>query len=95
MEEQVCVICAGINGYLDPLPLDKVRAFEDGLLSLLRGKNAEILKTIRDSRDLADDRREAEGGGREFRQDVRLIHDALACRVWPRSTERHSGRGRA
>jgi F-type H+-transporting ATPase subunit alpha len=55
MEEQVCVIWAGTNGYLDALPLSKVRAFEDGLLSTLRGKNAEILSSIRDSRDLSDD----------------------------------------
>jgi len=55
MEEQVCVIWAGTNGYLDALPLSKVRAFEDGLLSTLRGKNAEILNSIRDSRDLSDD----------------------------------------
>ena len=33
MEEQVCVIYAGVNGYLDKLPLAKVRPFEDGLLS--------------------------------------------------------------
>ena len=32
-----------------------MRAFEDGLLSLLRGKNADILNAIRDSRDLSDD----------------------------------------
>jgi F-type H+-transporting ATPase subunit alpha len=49
------VIWAGTNGYLDALPLNKVRAFEDGLLSTLRGKNVEILNTIRDSRDLSDD----------------------------------------
>ncbi|HKS20991.1 MAG TPA: F0F1 ATP synthase subunit alpha, partial [Bradyrhizobium sp.] len=55
MEEQVCVIWAGTNGYLDPLPLNKVKAFEEGLLSLLRGKNADILNSIRDSRDLSDD----------------------------------------
>src|SRR6187549_3324527 len=55
VEEQVCVIWAGTNGYLDALPLGKVRAFEDGLLSLLRGKNVEILNGIRDSRDLSDD----------------------------------------
>ena len=55
MEEQVVVIWAGTNGYLDPLPLGKVRAFEDGLLSLLRGKHADILNTIRDARDLSDD----------------------------------------
>ncbi|TMK40809.1 MAG: F0F1 ATP synthase subunit alpha, partial [Alphaproteobacteria bacterium] len=55
MEEQVCVIWAGANGYLDPLPIDKVRGFEDGLLSLLRGKNVDILNSIRESRDLSDD----------------------------------------
>jgi len=55
MEEQVVVIYAGVNGYLDPLPVAKVRAFEDGLLTLVRGKNVDILNTIRDSRDLSDD----------------------------------------
>jgi F-type H+/Na+-transporting ATPase subunit alpha len=55
MEEQVVVIYAGVNGYLDALPVAKVRSFEDGLLSLLRGKNVDILNTIRDTRDLSDD----------------------------------------
>ncbi|AVT74245.1 ATP synthase subunit alpha [Rhodopseudomonas palustris] len=55
MEEQVCVIWAGTNGYLDALPLNKVRAFEDGLLTLLRGKESSILEAIRTSRDLSDD----------------------------------------
>src|SRR6202158_1692889 len=55
MEEQVCVIWAGTNGYLDPLPVAKVRAFEDGLLSLLHGKHVDILNSIRESRDLSDD----------------------------------------
>ncbi|MCD0423554.1 F0F1 ATP synthase subunit alpha [Rhodopseudomonas sp. BR0M22] len=55
MEEQVCVIWAGTNGYLDALPLAKVRPFEDGLLALLRGKESGILEAIRTSRDLSDD----------------------------------------
>jgi F-type H+-transporting ATPase subunit alpha len=55
MEEQVVVIYAGVNGYLDGIPVAKVRAFEDGLLSLLRGKHVDILNTIRDSKDLSDD----------------------------------------
>ena len=54
MEEQVCVIYAGVNGYLDPLPVDRVRAFEDGLLGLLRNQHADILNAIRSSRDLDD-----------------------------------------
>jgi F-type H+/Na+-transporting ATPase subunit alpha len=54
MEEQVCVIFAGVNGYLDPLPVDRVRAFEDGLLGVLRNQHADILDAIRTSRDLDD-----------------------------------------
>jgi F-type H+/Na+-transporting ATPase subunit alpha len=55
MEEQVCVIYAGVHGYLDKLPLDKVRPFEDGLLTALRAKNADILAAIRSSGDLVSD----------------------------------------
>jgi F-type H+/Na+-transporting ATPase subunit alpha len=54
MEEQVAVIYAGVNGYLDPLPVNRVRAFEEGLLTLLRSKNADILEDIRKSGDLPD-----------------------------------------
>jgi F-type H+-transporting ATPase subunit alpha len=53
MEEQVAVIYAGVNGYLDPLPVSRVRAFEDGLLSILRARHPELLTSIRDSRDLS------------------------------------------
>ena len=55
MEEQVVVIYAGVNGYLDGIPVNKVRAFEEGLLSLLRGKHVDLLNAIRDSKDLSDD----------------------------------------
>jgi F-type H+-transporting ATPase subunit alpha len=55
MEEQVVVIYAGVNGYLDPLPVNRVRAFEEGLLGTVRGKHPEILEAIRTSKDLADD----------------------------------------
>jgi F-type H+-transporting ATPase subunit alpha len=55
MEEQTCVIYAGVNGYLDTLPVNRVRAFEDGLLALLRSQHNEILENIRSSKDLSDD----------------------------------------
>jgi F-type H+/Na+-transporting ATPase subunit alpha len=54
MEEQVVVIYAGVNGFLDPLPVDRVRAFEQGLLALVRNKYTGILDAIRDSGDLDD-----------------------------------------
>ncbi len=55
VEEQVAVIFAGVNGYLDPLPVDRVRAFEEGLLATLRTDNADLLTAIRDKADLSDD----------------------------------------
>jgi F-type H+-transporting ATPase subunit alpha len=54
MEEQVVVIYAGVNGYLDPIPVARVRAFEDGLLGLLRTKHADILDDVRKTNDLTD-----------------------------------------
>ena len=54
MEEQVVVIYAGVNGYLDPMPVSQVRDFEVGILGLLRSKHSDILNAIRDTRDLDD-----------------------------------------
>jgi F-type H+-transporting ATPase subunit alpha len=54
MEEQVCVIYAGVNGYLDPIPVNRVRAFEEGLLTTLRSQHAEVLEAVRSTRDLDD-----------------------------------------
>jgi len=55
MEEQVCVIYAGVNGYLDKFEVSRVRAFESGLLTLMRTKNAGLLDSIRKSGDLSKD----------------------------------------
>jgi F-type H+-transporting ATPase subunit alpha len=54
MEEQVVVIYAGVNGYLDPLPVNRIKAFEDSLLAHIRSKHADILDAIRSSSDLSD-----------------------------------------
>ncbi|HYF53436.1 MAG TPA: F0F1 ATP synthase subunit alpha, partial [Salinarimonas sp.] len=55
MEEQVAVIYAGVNGYLDRMPVAQVRPFEEGLLGRLRGQHPEILDSIRTSKDLSSD----------------------------------------
>src|SRR4029450_1988633 len=54
MEEQVVVIYSGVNGYLDPIPLPRVRAFERRLPTPLRTKTADILEGIRKTGDLTD-----------------------------------------
>jgi F-type H+/Na+-transporting ATPase subunit alpha len=54
IEEQVVVIYAGVNGYLDPLPVNKVRDFEDGLLRFIRESHADILDSIRTEKQISD-----------------------------------------
>ncbi|MFG1409753.1 MAG: F0F1 ATP synthase subunit alpha [Rhizobiales bacterium 24-66-13] len=58
VEEQVVVIFAGTNGYLDPLPVSKVREFEAGLLLALRSQHQDILDTIRTSKEMSKETQE-------------------------------------
>jgi F-type H+-transporting ATPase subunit alpha len=57
VEEQVAVIFAGVNGYLDKLPVNKVSEFEQGFLTLLRTDHKALLDDIREKRELNDDLR--------------------------------------
>ena len=61
VEEQVAVIFAGVNGYLDKLPTDQVTAFERRLLEAFRddgGRAAPIIAAIRDAGQIDDDTQE-------------------------------------
>jgi F-type H+-transporting ATPase subunit alpha len=50
--EQIVSLYAGTRGYLDDIPVAKVREFEDGLLAFLRDRKPEVLQKIRDVADL-------------------------------------------
>jgi F-type H+-transporting ATPase subunit alpha len=52
-EEQVVSIFAGVNGFLDGLPVAQVTRFEQAFLAAMRTTHADVLETIRTSRDLA------------------------------------------
>ncbi|TDQ61626.1 F-type H+-transporting ATPase subunit alpha [Maritalea mobilis] len=54
-EEQVAVIFAGVNGYLDKIAVRDVQKFEAGLLSALRSKHQDLLTTIAKEKALSDD----------------------------------------
>ena len=54
-EEQVAVIFAGVNGYLDKLALTQVGKFEQGFLSYLRSEGKAILDAIRTEKAISDD----------------------------------------
>ncbi len=54
VEEQVVVIYAGVNGYLDQHPVSAVRGFEEGLLRHMRDKHAEVLESIRTEKEISE-----------------------------------------
>jgi F-type H+-transporting ATPase subunit alpha len=55
VEEQVVVIFAGTNGYLDELPVADVKRYEADLLDHVRTRYAGLLAEIRDTGKLPDD----------------------------------------
>ncbi|AKI03099.1 proton translocating ATP synthase, F1 alpha subunit [Hoeflea sp. IMCC20628] len=54
-EEQVAVIFAGVNGYLDKVAVKQVGRFEQGLLGYMRSEGKDVLETIRKEKALSDD----------------------------------------
>jgi len=52
VEEQVVSIFAGVNGFLDPLPVNAVTRFEEGLLSHIRANHQPLLEDIRAKQEL-------------------------------------------
>ncbi len=54
-EEQTVSIFAGTNGYLDAIPAARVVEYEAAMLSHMRSEHADILETIRTSKNFDDD----------------------------------------
>jgi len=54
MEEQVVSIFAGVNGFLDGIPVTSVVRFESALLSHVRSDHADLIETIRTTKALDD-----------------------------------------
>ncbi len=46
-EEQVCILYAGVRGFLDKLQTSEISKFEEMYLSLIRSKAPHIFTTIR------------------------------------------------
>jgi F-type H+-transporting ATPase subunit alpha len=53
VEEQVVVIYAGVNGYLDPIPVKDVQRFESDLLRYMHAEHEDVLNTIRDQKEIS------------------------------------------
>jgi F-type H+/Na+-transporting ATPase subunit alpha len=54
-EEQTVSIFAGTNGYLDSIPTNRVTAYEAEMLHWIRAEHGDLLKAIRDAKDLSNE----------------------------------------
>jgi F-type H+-transporting ATPase subunit alpha len=53
--DEVLAIYAGTQGYLDNVPIDKVRIFEKGLLAFFRDKNTDVYNELKQKAELTAD----------------------------------------
>ena len=55
IEDQVVVIFAGVNGYLDAIEVTDIGRFEAGLMDHMRSAAQGVLDTIRDEQKLSEE----------------------------------------
>ncbi|QBS37204.1 F0F1 ATP synthase subunit alpha [Thermaerobacter sp. FW80] len=55
VEEQVVAIYCGVNGYLDDVPVERVRAFEREFLQYLKRFHPEVLESIRTEKEITQE----------------------------------------
>ena len=57
VDDQIMVIFAGTQGFLDDLPVEAVKSFEDGFLRYIRAEKQDLKKQIMEKKALDDDLR--------------------------------------
>ncbi len=55
VEKQVCILYAGGNGFVDDIAVEDVRRFESEFSTYLDNSKTDLLKSIRDQKQLTDD----------------------------------------
>ena len=61
VEQQVMIIFAAINGYMDDIPVNKVLEFETGFYKFMQTNHPEIGGKVSETKDLPDDLAESLG----------------------------------
>ena len=71
VEEQVVVLYAASNGYLDEIETDAVTDWERQFRDFMRDSHGDVLDSIRDEQKLSDENEEKLGGHRELQRELR------------------------
>jgi F-type H+-transporting ATPase subunit alpha len=71
MPQEVAIVYAVTNGYVDDVPVERVRAFEEGLHKFLGSTHPDILETVASEKALSDATTKALGDAiNEFKTTV-------------------------
>jgi F-type H+/Na+-transporting ATPase subunit alpha len=77
VEKQVMIIFAGTNGYLDDLRVEDVRRFEAELYKFLDNSKPDLLKAIREKRELNDEiKKQVTEALKEFKERFQAPREA-------------------
>ena len=72
VERQILIIFAGVNGHVDDLPAEAMRAFEQGLTRFVETRYPEIYRELSAKREIGEDlRRKIEQAIREYKEEFK------------------------
>jgi len=72
VERQILIVFAGVNGHLDDLPAEAIRAFEQGLIRFVETRYPEIYRELSAKREIGEDlRRKIEQAIREYKEEFK------------------------
>jgi F-type H+-transporting ATPase subunit alpha len=54
VEKQVAIIYAATNGFVDPVPVESVRAYEEGLYKFLETRKSQLLSSLAEKKQIDD-----------------------------------------
>ncbi len=72
VERQILIIFAGVNGYVDDLPVEAIRPFEQGLSRFVESRYPEIYRELDEKKIIGDDlRQKMEQAVREYKEEFK------------------------
>jgi F-type H+-transporting ATPase subunit alpha len=70
VENQIMIIYVGENGYLDDLPVHRVKDFESGFYPFMREKYPQVPRDIREKKELTQELKKLlDGAAEEFKRN--------------------------
>jgi F-type H+-transporting ATPase subunit alpha len=80
VEKQVAIIYAATNGFVDPVPVESVRAYEEGLYKFLDTRKSQLLSSLAEKKQIDDQiKAELNGALEEYGKDFAASRKTAAA----------------